>query len=236
MMSFIGAIFLITSISYTAVAREESLFVPPELVEVIKKDFSIKKNDDVEFVLHPMTLLIQADLRQYKRQIVGSGDKVDFSDFGKKPKEFVLRFAAEPKSEPHKELTKEPSEEPTEKEHGSSSEHAPSAEHGAPSEHGGGEAKADPVKTLYFINRYREVQAQGRSFGLPCGKVLKIQSQLDDLFITQGIKVKSASGRHLDTLGGDFILVRREGDEIFVSSFKLKDSRYADRLCKMSFE
>jgi hypothetical protein len=236
MMSFISAVFFILSISYPAVAREESLLVPPELVDVIKEDFAIKKNQDIEFVLHPMTLLIQADSRKYKRQIVGSGDKVDFSDFGKKPKEFVLQFAAEPKSKPHKQVVEEPVEEPSESEHGASSEHSPPAEHGAPSEHGGGEAKAPPAKTLYFINRYREVQAGGRSFGLPCGKVLKIQSQLDDLFITQGIKVKSASGRHLDTLGGDFILVRREGDEIFVSSFKLKDSRYADRLCKMSFE
>jgi hypothetical protein len=236
MLSFV---FFASFFSLFSVANENSLYLPKEIVDSFKKEFNIgKKPQDLNIVVKPVTLLIRADKRSYEKILNGKNDSVDFADFGRKVKNFTLQLQAEKATESKHEAPEAKAEA---LEHGAPEEHGAPAEHGAPpAEHGGGHGGAadtkGPQKTLYFINRYKTVQSQGHSFGLPCGKVLKFQSQLDDLFTTQGIKVKGTGGRHLDAFGGDFLLARREGDDIFVSFFKLKDSRYADRLCKMSFE
>lgn len=205
------------------------VLLPPEVLEAIKSEFKLKKNKDVFFEKKTLTLNVEADGRMYNLKLDENKNSVDFADFGPGIKSFKISFTPEPPEvTAHKDVPVA----------------APAAEHGAPaaSEHGapaggdhGAPAAAEPTKPiLYFINRYREDKQKEQMMGLPCGKALKIQSHLDDLFGSQGIKVSAKAGRHLDIFGGDFLLLSQNEDKIFVTFFKLKDSRYANRLCKMS--
>jgi hypothetical protein len=86
---------------------------------------------------------------------------------------------------------------------------------------------------LFFINRYKPSTEKGAEGGLPCGKALKIHSKLDKLFTTQGIKLMTNGGRYLNLLGGDFLLTHLENQHFRIVYFKIVDSRFPNRLCKI---
>lgn len=88
---------------------------------------------------------------------------------------------------------------------------------------------------LFFINRYQPLKIGKQTLGAPCDKSFVIQSKLDDLFDSQGIKVSVPSGHYLNVIGGDYLLTHKEGDTLYVGYFKLRDSRWVERLCKISF-
>ena len=85
---------------------------------------------------------------------------------------------------------------------------------------------------LFFINRYRPSANQGDKGGMACGKALKIQSKLNKLFTTQGVKFMTKDASYLNLLGGDFLITHLDDhQQLHVVYFKIIDSRYGSRRC-----
>jgi hypothetical protein len=91
-----------------------------------------------------------------------------------------------------------------------------------------------PETQLFFINRYRPLADKKHGGGMECGKALRIQKHLDELFTTQGVKFMTKDGAYLNVLGGDFLLAKPEEHQLRVVYFKITDGRYSSRLCNKS--
>lgn len=87
---------------------------------------------------------------------------------------------------------------------------------------------------LFYVSRYKPMEGKKQQFGLACGKSLKIQTQLKELFTTRGIKLMTQGGHYLNIMGGDYLLTHLDGKHLKVSQVKIRDGRWVDRLCKMN--
>lgn len=196
--------------------------LPVEVMEDAKRTLSLERLDEISYAPTNITVKVNNGKKEYELLLGASRPKMDFADFGFKTKEFHVQFQ-------RPEGAKKPEAAPEEKPSGHGSLLVPAAHaegHGAPAASSGGGSEV-----VYFINRYQERQSQGQSYGLPCGKAVKIQSHLDDLFGPQGIKVSTAEGRHLDRLGGDFVWLKLEEGKLHYAFFTIRDGRFKKRLC-----
>lgn len=198
--------------------------LPIEVLESAKQTLNLEKLDEIIYLPTDIKAKVNNGTKVYELLLGSQRPKMDFADFGFKTQQFEVYF-----ERPHSPVEAIPEDKPAGG-GGHSSLLLPSAHAG-----GHGEAPAAAAgggkEVLYFINRYQERQAQGQSYGLPCGKAVKIQSHLDDLFGPQGIKVATADGRHLDRLGGDYVWLKLEGEKLHYAFFTVRDSRFKQRLC-----
>ncbi len=91
----------------------------------------------------------------------------------------------------------------------------------------------DESATLYFISRYKSMEIGKQTLGLGCGQALKIKKQIKKLFSEQGIQLTTKAGQYLNLLGGDYLLVKKEGETAKMIFFRVRDGRWSHRLCAM---
>lgn len=85
--------------------------------------------------------------------------------------------------------------------------------------------------TLYFVSRYKAMELGTQTLGLGCGQAVKIKDKMSKLFSTSGIKLMTKAGHYLNLLGGDYLLVKKEGQTIKMVFFRVRDGRWSHRLC-----
>jgi hypothetical protein len=84
---------------------------------------------------------------------------------------------------------------------------------------------------LYFVSRYKSMKVGEQSWGLGCGQAVKIKNQLAQLFSKKGLKLMTKAGHYLNLLGGDYVLLKKEGQKIKIVYFQIRDGRWSHRLC-----
>jgi hypothetical protein len=84
---------------------------------------------------------------------------------------------------------------------------------------------------LYFVSRYKSMKVGDQTWGLGCGQAVKIKSQLKKLFSSKGLKLMTRGGHYLNLLGGDYVLLKKEGQKIKIVYFQIRDGRWSHRLC-----
>lgn len=91
----------------------------------------------------------------------------------------------------------------------------------------------DESATLYFINRYKSMDIGKQTLGLGCGQALKIKQKIKKLFSDKGLQLSTKAGQYLNLLGGDYLLVKKEGETAKMIFFRVRDGRWSHRLCAM---
>lgn len=89
----------------------------------------------------------------------------------------------------------------------------------------------DGDTTMYFISRYKSMDLAGQKIGLGCGKSVVFKSKLDRFFKSSGMTMLSRAGQHIHVLGGDYLLIKKEGEKIKMVYFRIRDGRWSHRLC-----
>lgn len=84
---------------------------------------------------------------------------------------------------------------------------------------------------LYFVSRYKKMDLGTQQLGLGCGQAVRIKSQLDKIFSSKGMKLMTKAGHYLNLLGGDYLLIQKEGEKIKMVFFRIRDGRWSHRLC-----
>lgn len=84
---------------------------------------------------------------------------------------------------------------------------------------------------LYFVSRYKPMDIGTQRLGLGCGKAVKLQKKISKLFSSGGMKLMTKAGHFLNILGGDYLLVQKEGQKIKMVFFQIRDGRWSHRLC-----
>lgn len=84
---------------------------------------------------------------------------------------------------------------------------------------------------LYFVSRYKSMNIGAQQLGLGCGKAVKLQKKISKLFTSGGMKLMTKAGHFLNLLGGDYLLVQKEGLKIKMVFFQIRDGRWSHRLC-----
>jgi hypothetical protein len=54
---------------------------------------------------------------------------------------------------------------------------------------------------------------------------------MSKLFSTSGIKLMTKAGHYLNLLGGDYLLIKKEGQTLKMVFFRIRDGRWSHRLC-----
>jgi hypothetical protein len=85
--------------------------------------------------------------------------------------------------------------------------------------------------TLYFVSRYKAMELGTQTLGLGCGQAVKIKDKMSKLFSTSGIKLMTKAGHYLNLLGGDYLLIKKEGQTLKMVFFRIRDGRWSHRLC-----
>jgi hypothetical protein len=85
--------------------------------------------------------------------------------------------------------------------------------------------------TLYFVSRYKSMDIGSQQLGLGCGKAVKLQKKISKLFSSSGMNLMTKAGHFLNLLGGDYLLVQKEGQKIKMVFFQIRDGRWSHRLC-----
>jgi hypothetical protein len=85
--------------------------------------------------------------------------------------------------------------------------------------------------TLYFVSRYKVMDLGSQTLGLGCGKAVKLKTKLPKFFSSNGTKLMTRAGHYLNLLGGDYLLVKKEGQTIKMVFFRVRDGRWSHRLC-----
>lgn len=89
----------------------------------------------------------------------------------------------------------------------------------------------DGDTALYFVSRYKAMELGTQTLGLGCGQAVKIKDKMKKLFSSSGIKLMTKAGHYLNLLGGDYLLVKKEGQKIKMVFFRVRDGRWSHRLC-----
>lgn len=89
----------------------------------------------------------------------------------------------------------------------------------------------DESATLYFISRYKSLEVGKQTLGLGCGQALKIKKQIKKIFSDKGLQLTTKAGQYLNLLGGDYLLVKKEGSTAKMIFFRVRDGRWSHRLC-----
>ena len=84
---------------------------------------------------------------------------------------------------------------------------------------------------LYFVSRYKAMELGTQTLGLGCGQAVKLKSKVKKLFSSSGIELMTKAGHYLNLLGGDYLLVQKEGQKIKMVFFRIRDGRWSHRLC-----
>ncbi len=84
---------------------------------------------------------------------------------------------------------------------------------------------------LYFVSRYKAMELGTQTLGLGCGQAVKLKHKMHKLFSSSGIKLMTKAGHYLNFLGGDYLLVKKEGKKIKMVFFRVRDGRWSHRLC-----
>jgi hypothetical protein len=85
--------------------------------------------------------------------------------------------------------------------------------------------------SLYFISRYKKMDLGTQQLGLGCGQAVKIKSQIGKIFSSSGMELMTKAGHYLNLLGGDYLLIQKEGQKIKMVYFRIRDGRWSHRLC-----
>ncbi len=85
--------------------------------------------------------------------------------------------------------------------------------------------------SLYFISRYKKMDLGTQQLGLGCGQAVKIKSQIGKIFSSSGVALMTKAGHYLNLLGGDYLLIQKEGQKIKMVYFRIRDGRWSHRLC-----
>lgn len=89
----------------------------------------------------------------------------------------------------------------------------------------------DANTSMYFVSRYKVMELGPQTLGLGCGKAVELKSKLGNFFSTSGIRLMTQAGHYLNLLGGDYLLVQKEGQKIKMVFFRIRDGRWSHRLC-----
>lgn len=89
----------------------------------------------------------------------------------------------------------------------------------------------DGDTSLYFISRYKKMDLGTQQLGLGCGQAVKIKSQMGKIFSSKGFELMTKAGHYLNLLGGDYLLIQKEGQKIKMVYFRIRDGRWSHRLC-----
>ncbi len=85
--------------------------------------------------------------------------------------------------------------------------------------------------TLYFVSRYKAMELGPQTLGLGCGQAVQLKSKMQKLFSSSGIELMTKAGHYLNLLGGDYLLVKKDGRKIKMVFFRIRDGRWSHRLC-----
>jgi len=84
---------------------------------------------------------------------------------------------------------------------------------------------------VYFVSKAKQRKIDKETFGSGCNKFMDITAYFASKMSAAGFEVYTAEQRYLSVLGGTFVLVGFEKDDLFVGSLTITDSRYAKLLC-----
>ncbi len=94
--------------------------------------------------------------------------------------------------------------------------------------------KSEPIDNVrvFFVSRTPARRIDRDDFGAGCGKYMEISKYYNETMQGAGSEVFTADQRYLSVLGGTFVIVAFEKEELQVGSVSFTDSRYPERFCE----
>lgn len=84
---------------------------------------------------------------------------------------------------------------------------------------------------VYFVSKAKQRKIDKETFGSGCNKFMDITAYFTSKMSAAGFEVYTAEQRYLSVLGGTFVLVGFEKDDLLVGSLTFTDPRYPNLLC-----
>ena len=86
-------------------------------------------------------------------------------------------------------------------------------------------------RLIYFMNEGKKTEFDGVNVGMPCGEYVLLNDLSDRLLDGQGLLALTGSGRHVTLLAGVYYIILFTDTDIFISHFRIKDSRFPSLSC-----
>jgi hypothetical protein len=88
------------------------------------------------------------------------------------------------------------------------------------------------LSRVYFISHAKTRKVAGEIYGDGCDKFMDITKAFESKWLGSGLEVYTADQRYLSVLGGTFLFVEFEKEELYAASVTFTDSRYPELLCE----
>lgn len=84
---------------------------------------------------------------------------------------------------------------------------------------------------LVFISNTKQTTLDGEKLGLGCNKVAQLTSLYSQLNNSDFLKVNTTDSRHLNVIGGKFILVFKKANQFYLTHLNVIDSSKPELFC-----
>ena len=84
---------------------------------------------------------------------------------------------------------------------------------------------------IYFLNEAKQRKIDGKTVGVECGDYVDLSEINKRLFERDGLLALTGDARHVTLLSGIYYIIAFSDEDVYVSHFRIKDSRFPSLSC-----